>query len=114
MNRLHLRIYEPPPEDDTCEEQFEPRDIIPFESRSRTTIISGRLTPANDRARTIRDNAVCPECSKSDVEPLELQDALISAKNRLPIPGTATIVGFHCNSCGTEWPVYELTSRRNG
>ena len=49
-----------------------------------------------------------------DIEPIELQDAVISPKNRLPIPGTATIVGFHCNDCGTEWPVYELTTRRNG
>ena len=113
MNRLHLRLYEPPADDPTVE-QIEVRDIIPFQSRNRTTIISGRLTAPVDRARIIRENAVCPECSASDVEPLELQDAMISPKNRLPIPGTATIVGFHCNDCETEWPVYQLTSRRNG
>ena len=113
MNKLKLRIYEPP-EEEVAEETTEPRDILPFESRNRTTIISGRLTSANDRARIIRANTVCPECSRMDIEPVELQDAVISPKNRLPIPGTATIVGFHCNDCGTEWPVYELTTRRNG
>ena len=116
MNRLHLRIYEPPADDNTQdqEEEFEPRDVIPFETPGRTTILSGRITPPNERARIIRDNTTCPECSNINVEPLELRDALISPSNRLPIPGTATIVGFHCNDCGAEWPVYQLTSRRNG
>ena len=118
MNRLHLRIYQPPPEshgDEAtepagCEEE---RDILPFQPK-QPTIISGRITAPIDRARILHENTTCPECEKTDVAPIELQDALISPKNRLPIPGTATIVGFHCNDCGTEWPVYELTSRRNG
>lgn len=116
MNRLHLRIYEPPTEPvaDNDTPQLESRDILPFSSRRATTIISGRLTLPLDRARIIRENSVCPECSHHDIEPIELQDALISPKNRLPVPGTATIVGFHCNDCGTEWPVYELSTRRNG
>ena len=122
MNRLHLRIFDPSPEqptDDTSAPSAEPdsvdkpRDILPFLPQ-RTTIISGRMTAPVDRARILRDNASCPDCEKSDVEPIELQDGIISPKSRLPIPGTATIVGFHCNSCGIEWPVYELTTRRNG
>ena len=113
MNRLHIRLYEPPAEVPEPDETFAPRDIIPMH-RGRTTIISGRFTPPADRARMISDNSVCPECSGFDIEPLELQDAVISPKNRLPVPGTATIVGFHCNGCSTEWPVYELTTRRNG
>lgn len=112
MNRLPLRIYQPPAEvEEPVEEQ---RSVLPFTSRQRTTIISGRLSAPVDRARIIAQNSACPECCREDVEPLELQDALISPKSRLPIPGTATIVGFHCNDCGTEWPVYELTTRRNG
>lgn len=117
MNRLHLRLYEPPQEDaqvETKVELTEDRHVIPFRSHRRATIISGRITPAVDRAKILHDNAACPECSRHDIEPLELQDAAISPKSRLPIPGTATIVGFHCNDCGTEWPVYELTTRRNG
>ena len=115
MNRLHLRIYEPPVEPSSeSSEEAAPRDILPFSAAQRTTIISGRLTPPVDRARVIHENAVCPECEKCDVEPIELSDAVISPKSRMPIPGTATIVGFHCNDCGTEWPVYKMTSRRNG
>ena len=114
MNRLHLRIYEPPPEAPADETPVEERSILPFSSRKRTTIISGRLTAPVDRARILHENTECPECSKNNVEPLELQDAIISPRSRQPIPGTATIVGFHCCDCGTEWPVYELTTRRNG
>jgi hypothetical protein len=68
--------------------------------------------PAVDRARLIHQNGICPECGHNDIEPLELADSVISPKNRLPIPGTATIVGFHCNDCSTEWPVYELSCRK--
>ncbi len=115
MNRLHLRIYDPPAEAPSQQpEESQPRDILPFSDRQRTTIISGRLAAPVDRARVIHENAVCPECDKCDIQPLELKDAVISPKSRLPVPGTATIVGFHCNDCGTEWPVYELTTRRNG
>lgn len=115
MNRLNLRIYEPPAESPAEQPaEVEPRHILPFETQSRTTIISGRLTGPADRARIVRQNSVCPECEQGDVEPIELRDAVISPKSRLPIPGTATIVGFHCNCCENEWPVYELTTRRNG
>ena len=114
MNRLHLRLYNPPAEPSESPEEFEPRDVIPLERNRTATIISGRFTAPVDRARIICDNSVCPECSGVDIQPLELQDAMISPKSRLPVPGTATIVGFHCNACSTEWPVYELTTRRNG
>ncbi|MCP4170012.1 MAG: hypothetical protein GY758_04465 [Fuerstiella sp.] len=113
MNQLHLRLYNPPPESETPE-PTQKRDILPFVSRTQTKIISGRLGAPVDRARVLRQNSVCPECSQMNVEPLELQDAVISPKSRLPVPGTATIVGFHCNDCSTEWPVYELVTRRNG
>ncbi|MCA9035216.1 MAG: hypothetical protein KDA91_08805 [Planctomycetaceae bacterium] len=109
MNRVPLRLYSPPAEDIDNELDA---DVIPFEAARRTIIFSGRFTEPTRRARLIRDNRTCPNCSHCDIEPLELQDAMISPKSRLPVPGTATIVGFHCNDCGTEWPVYEI--RRNG
>ena len=144
MNRLHLRIYEPPADEPANSssartasagspaaaettataaattpslealELATDRNIIPFESHKQTTIISGRYVEPVERARLLSDNSVCPECDRANIEPLELADGVISPKSRLPIPGTATIVGFHCNECGTEWPVYELTTRRNG
>jgi len=56
------------------------------------------------RAQAIRKNNECPECGHPVVEPVELNDAAIS-RNGLPIPGTATLVGFHCCGCEREWSV---------
>lgn len=119
-NRIQLKLYNPPQDADeklntvaSAEPENDRLDVIPFHSAHRSIVFSGRLSTPVDRARLIRDNNCCPECARHDVEPLELQDAVLSSRSRLPIPGTSTIVGFHCNDCGTEWPVYELT-RRNG
>lgn len=56
-----------------------------------------------DRARTLRRNDRCPHCSRATVQPLELADA-VRSRNNLPIPGTATLVGFRCECCRWEWP----------
>jgi len=124
MNSFRLRLFSPI--DDTFvsvddsrsgiplnrlpEDAFE--DIIPIDRARRSMVISGRFMEPVDRARILQQNNCCPECTLHDIEPLELADAVISPKNRLPVPGTATIVGFHCNNCGTEWPVYELSRRK--
>ena len=119
MNRIRLRLFTPT--DDAVMETEDsspipaiesPEDILPFERSRRAVIFSGRFMPAVDRARLIHQNGTCPECSHQDIEPLELADSMISPRNRLPVPGTATIVGFHCNDCGTEWPVYEMSCRK--
>lgn len=119
MNRIHLRLFTPTDDavteidDDSPIPAIEsPEDIIPFERARRSVIFSGRFMPAVDRARLLHQNGTCPECSHQDIEPLELADSMISPRNRLPVPGTATIVGFHCNDCGTEWPVYEMSWRK--
>jgi len=118
MNPVRLRIFSPSQSTAQVTEAELPEtdrpQILPFRSRDTPTVISGRMTPPAVRARLIRENSECPECTFGDVQPLELEDSLISSRNHMPIPGTSTIVGFHCNHCGTEWPVYELTSRRNG
>lgn len=114
MNRVNLRLYSPPQDaDGDAGSADEFSDIIPFERARHSLIFSGRYTEPAHRARLIRDNNQCPNCMHHDIEPLELEDGVISPRNRLQIPGTATIVGFHCHDCGTEWPVYEIT-RRNG
>jgi len=114
MNRFKLRLYSPPEENvETASNRFVPRDILPFEPPQQSRFVFSRRYPAADRARLIRENSTCPHCEKHDVEPLELDDAQVSQRGRMPIPGTATLVGFHCNDCGNEWPLYELT-RRNG
>ena len=114
MNRVPLRLYSPPHEVDEQDSDADAfSDVIPFQSARKSVIFSARLSEPVNRARLIRENSQCPCCSHQDIEPLELEDALISHRSRLPIPGTATIVGFHCHDCGAEWPVYEVT-RRNG
>lgn len=117
MNRIHLRLFSPSEdmaegEQATPEASQPPEDIIPIDRARRSVIFSGRFMPVVDRARLIHQNSTCPECGHQDIEPLELADSVISSRSRLPIPGTATIVGFHCNDCGVEWPVYELTTRK--
>ncbi len=124
MNSFRLRLFSPNeesprgidasrrdgPQNRIPDDAFE--DIIPIERGRRSMVISGRFMEPVDRARVLQQNSCCPECTLNNIEPLELADAIISPKNRLPVPGTATIVGFHCNDCGTEWPVYELSLRK--
>ncbi len=55
------------------------------------------------RARVLYENRCCPGCQHPEVEPLELNDADVN-RNRMPVPGTATLVGFHCHRCEREWP----------
>ena len=62
-----------------------------------------RMQDAVDRARLIHANRRCPFCQHSSVGLIQLQDAILN-RNRMPIPGTATLVGFHCDCCGKEWP----------
>ena len=116
MSRIKLRLYRPPEEPAAADEELRDIDrprVLRFRRHGGRTVISGRYTHPEDRARTIRDNRICPACESIDVEPLELEDGLVSARSHLPIPGTATIVGFHCNHCAVDWPVYDLVSRRH-
>lgn len=78
--------------------------ILPFRSRRAVEIASGPMLEVLVRAQLIRENRCCPHCEHPVVEPIELQDALVN-RSGLPIPGTATLVGFRCESCLNEWPV---------
>lgn len=79
--------------------------ILPFRGRNRIAGISSQRTlDVLVRAQLLRDNRECPECGHPLVEPVELNDARVS-RNGMPIPGTATLVGFRCCSCEIEWAV---------
>ncbi|MEY2725461.1 MAG: hypothetical protein RLZZ458_1328 [Planctomycetota bacterium] len=119
MNRIALKLFSP---DDTTALAEDHSDnsqghssgepyILPFQGPRRTTVLSGRFMPAVERARILHENTECPDCGKSTIQPLELNDALISPRSRLPIPGTATIIGFHCEECSCEWPVFQISRR---
>jgi hypothetical protein len=55
-----------------------------------------------DRIRTIRQNRFCPCCGKAHVQPVSANAALYS-RDAMPVPGTGTLVGFHCLQCGHDW-----------
>ena len=82
-------------------EESEP-SIIPFARFVQRFGGQGPLETVA-RARIIRTNSRCPVCRHPVTEPIELNDGFIS-RNNLPIPGTATLVGFRCESCASEWP----------
>ncbi|MFN0196818.1 MAG: hypothetical protein ACKVT0_08720 [Planctomycetaceae bacterium] len=107
-----LRLFAPVESSDLDELEFPA--TIPFPSlRGDTTSIGmmfslnssghvNRLVPVL-RAKVLHTNRVCPYCRRATVEPIELNDGVLN-RQRLPIPGTATLVGFHCQECDAEWP----------
>jgi hypothetical protein len=55
------------------------------------------------RARALHRNRCCPNCHRGGVVPVDLGDG-DDRYSAMPVPGTSTLVGFYCDSCGTEWP----------
>ncbi|QDT56344.1 hypothetical protein Pan44_43970 [Caulifigura coniformis] len=90
-----LRLFDP-----SLDDEHAPA-VIPFTPRLRERH-SAPGNPVIRRAWLWNSNQVCPCCRRATVEPVELEDGLLNAKAE-PIPGTATIVGFNCSSCGHEW-----------
>lgn len=76
--------------------------VLAFFPRNRITAPLDR-TDVVTRARLERRNRCCPQCGRVTVEAIEHEDALLD-RNCIPIPGTASIAGFFCNSCHHEWP----------
>lgn len=76
------------------------RQVVQYKPAQQQT---DQQQPAQ-RAYLLRTNDCCPQCQRSLVEPLELQDAIIG-RNQRPVPGTSTLIGFHCQSCEWEWPI---------
>lgn len=84
--------------------------ILPFSRRtpSRQTP-SRQSTPVHAprmdviaRARVLFENRRCRHCGYPVIKPLELDDALVN-QSGLEIPGTASLIGFQCQSCDAEW-----------
>lgn len=95
--------------------------ILPFTRRERPTGIAlsdvraprsailnfGLTSNASDpltRARILHENVRCPECRRVGVIPLDMGDG-DRRHAAMPVPGTATLVGFYCQSCGAEWAI---------
>ena len=56
------------------------------------------------RAKALHANRSCRFCGHSAVDPVTLNDGLRDGSGQY-VPGSATLVGFHCESCRSEWPV---------
>lgn len=119
-----LRVYWPESYAADDVELTEEPAIVPFPTRSRLLDSYSRprtesrkaslirictvneddelVTTPVERARVLFSNRCCPHCHHPVVEPIELDDALINRAGQ-PIPGTATLVGFHCEACDAEW-----------
>lgn len=55
------------------------------------------------RAQRLNKHQKCPDCSRTGVLPLMLNDGRMDGSGRL-VPGSATLVGFRCETCSHEWP----------
>ena len=93
----HLKLFRP--SDDAPRGDLDESAPLIY-SISAFRIAAGQSTAT--RARAIHANRTCPACGRTTVVPLELRDAARN-RNLMPIPGTATLAGFSCHSCGSEW-----------
>jgi hypothetical protein len=64
---------------------------------------ANRMDPLT-RARALHENRCCPRCRRACAVPVDLGDG-DERYAAMPIPGTATLVGFFCDACGAEWAV---------
>jgi hypothetical protein len=108
----YLRLYQPDVEEEQQAEPEEEPCLLSFEQFAATWKRSGRVLRHDAahteedsilRARIIYANRRCPWCKHPGVEPVELDNARMN-RNHRPMPGTASLVGFHCQGCCREWP----------
>lgn len=81
----------------------EPRHVLTFQKPERH-VRSTSTMELLARTRTLHQNRRCRQCDRPAVVPLHRDDAVLN-RSRLPIPGTATLVGFRCDHCSHEWRV---------
>lgn len=97
----HLTLYRPDVDEREVEDAtiysianyFEEPAILPFDPSNA----------AVERAKILHMNQSCPTCDVATILPLELNDRNYDRRNR-QVAGTGTIVAFHCNGCGHQWP----------
>ena len=93
------------PDETNCPENVnDEARILPFPKRHQFAEMESQSMDVVTRARILYANRKCHECGYPVVEPIELQDSMTNLSG-LAIPGTATLIGFHCCGCQNEWPV---------
>lgn len=95
----HLRVVWP--DDETAEDQFGDVGVtLAFDQAHAPR--APRFFRVVERAQRLHVNRQCPFCAHPMVRPVELDNATVNRCGQ-PIPGTATLVGFHCLGCQAEW-----------
>ncbi len=110
--RPRFRVFRP--EGDAVILQFPSRNVgAPVAKRTESRSAEGtvalapiELPPGREavlaRARALHRNRCCPHCRRGGVIPVDLGDG-DDRHSAMPVPGTATLVGFYCSACGAEW-----------
>ncbi|MBI1346412.1 hypothetical protein GC163_08985 [bacterium] len=96
-----LRVLWPDEVDTDGGVALEEPAVIPFGDAGEIAG-HGPMFDVIERARLLYDNRCCPSCHYPVVEPIELADGVRNRKGQV-IPGTATLVGFRCRGCRSEW-----------
>ena len=101
-----LRVYRGPEANRVSRfSSAERPDVIPFAALvARRDRLAAAAAPLN-RAKALHANRRCKNCGHSGVDPVTLNDGLRDGSGQY-VPGSATLVGFHCPRCRSEWPVY--------
>jgi hypothetical protein len=79
-------------------------DVIPLDVFLASRKRLAAETPLS-RAKALHQNRFCRFCGHSAVTPVTLNDGQRDGSGQY-VPGSATLVGFHCRRCRAEWPVF--------
>ncbi len=93
--------------DDLVDEETEGEEASPMIVKFRRPVICERPRTQEQllsRMKTVYRNRCCRHCSSQVVVPVQRNDAELD-RNGMPIPGTATLIGFRCKQCSAEWRV---------
>ncbi|HEX6984855.1 MAG TPA: hypothetical protein VF170_05735 [Planctomycetaceae bacterium] len=101
-----LRVYRGPETTNRISRIGDDRpDVIPFAAFASAGRNRLAAREPLSRAKALHENRRCRTCGHGSVDPVTLNDGLRDGSGQY-IPGTATLVGFHCRRCHAEWPVY--------
>jgi hypothetical protein len=100
---IGLRVYRGP-ETSRSESRFPEEDRADVISLARFVDREAASRSPLSRAKALHANRCCRFCGSSRVDPVTLNDGLRDGSGQY-VPGSATLVGFHCEECREEWPV---------
>ena len=99
----HLKLFAP--DDAGIDRDWRYRDgepVILYFPVAKRAVAPPHFLAMTERTRQVSHNRHCRLCGRVAVEAVELLDQALSRNGR-PVPGTASVVGFHCRACDYEW-----------